>query len=98
MKTILMTDVVNMFGLVPPRILPDHSILSGAFVTTFYEFGKNFENLNSNKNKNSDNQQLPNKTNKKPKTNQKHKQVFNKCINKNHWCEDYIIPKAFATI
>ena len=69
MKTILMTDVVNMFGLVPPRILPDHSILSGAFVTSFYEFGKNFENLNSNKNKNSDNQQLPNKTNKKPKKN-----------------------------
>ena len=65
MKTILMTDVVNMFGLVPPRNLPDHSILSGAFVTSFYEFGKNFENVNSNQYKNSDNQQLPKKTKKK---------------------------------
>ena len=49
----------------PPRILPDHSILSGAFVTSFYEFGKNFENVNSNQYKNSDNQQLPKKTKKK---------------------------------
>ena len=44
MRTILMTDVVNMFGFVPPRILPDHSILSATFTTSYYEFGKNLEN------------------------------------------------------
>ena len=33
-----------MFNLVPPRILPDHSILSGKFATSFYDYGKNYEN------------------------------------------------------
>ena len=47
MKTILMSEVVNMLGLIPPRILPDHSILSGTFVTSFFNMGKNFKNLNS---------------------------------------------------
>ena len=49
MKTVLMSDIVNMFGFVPPRILPDHSILSCTFATSFYDFGKNYENTNSNK-------------------------------------------------
>ena len=31
MKTLLMTDIVNQSGLVPPQTLPDHSILQGTF-------------------------------------------------------------------
>ena len=47
MKTILISDVVNMFSLVPPRILPDHSILSGKFATSFYDYGKNYERIDT---------------------------------------------------
>ena len=60
-----MSEVVNMFGLVPPRILPDHSILSGSFVTSFYDSGKNFEN----KNKGAIESQPNHKPNKKAKKN-----------------------------
>ena len=35
MKTLLMTDIVNQSGLVPPQTLPDHSILQGVFSTAF---------------------------------------------------------------
>ena len=46
-------------------MLPDHSILSGTFVTSFYDFGRNFENTDSTENSSD----LPNKANKKPKKN-----------------------------
>ena len=60
-----MSDVITMTGLEPPRILPDHSILSGTFVTSYYDFGKNFENTNSIQNKT----RPPNKAPKKVKKN-----------------------------
>ena len=47
MKTILMTEVANELDLVPPRIMPDHSILSSTFVSSSYYLGKNFEKHNS---------------------------------------------------
>ena len=37
MKTLLVSDVVNTFRIQPPNSLPDHSILRGIFVTSFYE-------------------------------------------------------------
>ena len=36
MKVILMTDIINLTRLVPPRILPDHSILMAKFKPTFF--------------------------------------------------------------
>ena len=64
MKTILMSDVTNILGLVPPKTLPDHSILSGTFVTSFYEFGLNYERNNKNHNQASQ-PPAPNKKKKK---------------------------------
>ena len=46
MKTILVTDIINSFGLLPPKSIPDHSLLSGTFVTSDFDIGKNFENTN----------------------------------------------------
>ena len=71
MKTILMSEAVNMLGLVPPHNLPDHSILSGTFVTSFYDFGQNYENanLNSNLRDNQWSKEFPTKPKKKPKKN-----------------------------
>ena len=46
MKTILVSDVINEFGFLPPKSIPDHSILSATFVTSFYDIGKNLENKN----------------------------------------------------
>ena len=43
MKTILLSDIINSYELLPPKSIPDHSILSGTFVTSFFEKGKNFE-------------------------------------------------------
>ena len=43
MKTILVSEIINKFGLLPPKSLPDHSVLSGTFVTSFYDIGKNYE-------------------------------------------------------
>ena len=42
MRTILMTDIVNKSGIIPPQTLPDHSILKGLFCTSFAKTG--FEN------------------------------------------------------
>ena len=39
MKTILIRDVVNNLAIPPPPSLPDHSILSGTFLTSSYIFG-----------------------------------------------------------
>ena len=47
MKTLLMSDIINEFKLLPPISIPDHSILSGMFVTSFFEIGKNFELFDS---------------------------------------------------
>ena len=43
MQTILVSEIINEFGLLPPKSLPDHSILSGTFVTSFYDIGRNYE-------------------------------------------------------
>ena len=66
-----MSEAVNMLGLVPPHNLPDHSILSGTFVTSFYDFGQNYENanLNSNLRDNQWSKEFPTKPKKKPKKN-----------------------------
>ena len=39
MKTWLMSDIVNTFKIQPPNQLPDHSILVGKFLTSFYNQG-----------------------------------------------------------
>ena len=36
MKVMLIKNLVNDFHLLPPKSVPDHSILSGTFVTSFY--------------------------------------------------------------
>jgi hypothetical protein len=41
MKTLLMSDIVNESGLIPPQTLPDHSILQGTFETFETAFAKN---------------------------------------------------------
>ena len=48
MKTILVSDVINQYSLLPPSSIPDHSILSSKFVTSFFDIGKNYENQNEN--------------------------------------------------
>ena len=40
MKTLLMSDIVNASGLIPPQTLPDHSILQGTFETFETVFAK----------------------------------------------------------
>ena len=45
-----MSEAVNMLGIEPPHNLPDHSILSGTFVTSFYDFGRNYEDANQSSN------------------------------------------------
>ena len=37
MRTILMSDIVNTLQIQPPKSLPDHSILKGIFISSFYE-------------------------------------------------------------
>ena len=46
MKTILVTDIINSFGLLPPKSIPDHSLLFGTLITSDFDIGKNFENTN----------------------------------------------------
>ena len=41
MRTVLMSDVVKLLNIDPPRCLPDHSLLLGTFKTSF--FGKSHE-------------------------------------------------------
>jgi hypothetical protein len=36
-KTLLMSEIVTEFYLQPPKNLPDHSILKGTFITSFYQ-------------------------------------------------------------
>ena len=48
MKTVLISDVINDFKMLPPNSLPDHSILSGKFITSYFELGRNFEQQNAN--------------------------------------------------
>ena len=50
MKTLLISDIVNNLNIQPPKCLPDHSILKGTFITSFYENSsqsstQNFPNL-----------------------------------------------------
>ena len=47
MKTVLISDVINDFKMLPPNSLPDHSILSGKFITSYFELGRNFEQQNA---------------------------------------------------
>ena len=44
MRTLLMTEVVNMTGLEPPAKLPDHSILIGTFRTSIFDNFKSVKN------------------------------------------------------
>ena len=37
MRTVLMSDIVNLLNIQPPKSLPDHSILIGTFITSLYE-------------------------------------------------------------
>ena len=37
MKTLLMSDLLNILNIQPPKSLPDHSILKGTFETSFYD-------------------------------------------------------------
>ena len=68
MKTILISDVINNFGFLPPAAIPDHSILSGTFVTSFYETGRNFEQ-NGQENSEQPPLQSHPKSNKPPRKN-----------------------------
>ena len=43
MKTLLISDIVNEFKILPPKYLPDHSILRGIFDTSF--FNKSFQRV-----------------------------------------------------
>ena len=40
MKTLLVRDIVNSLAIPPPPSLPDHSILTGTFLTSSYIFGQ----------------------------------------------------------
>ena len=40
MKTVLIRDIINDLVIPPPPSLPDHSILSGTFITSSYVFGQ----------------------------------------------------------
>ena len=63
-KTILIRDLVNSLSIPPPQSLPDHSILSGTFVTSSFDSSQSeqssFEPFNHLQ---------PNPPNKKPKKN-----------------------------
>ena len=52
MKIHLIRDIINDLKIPPPQSLPDHSILSGTFLTSFFIFNKSekssFEPFNSN--------------------------------------------------
>ena len=41
MKVHLITDIIDRFGLLPPNSLPDHSLLSAKFVTSYFDM-KNY--------------------------------------------------------
>ena len=41
MKTLLITDLVNSSGLIPPQTIPDHSILQGTFITSLNQSSNN---------------------------------------------------------
>ena len=47
MKTLLVSDVISDFKMLPPQSIPDHSILSSKFVTSFYYVEKNFEDTST---------------------------------------------------
>ena len=40
METVLISDIINLYNMIPPVSLPDHSIISGRFVTSFFDLGK----------------------------------------------------------
>ena len=40
MKTLLVRDVVNSLAIPPPQTMPDHSILTGTFITSSFQFGQ----------------------------------------------------------
>ena len=40
MRTLLIRDLVNSLSIPPPQSLPDHSILSGTFVTSSFGFNQ----------------------------------------------------------
>ena len=62
MKTLLVSDVINSLAIPPPPSIPDHSILSASFITSFYNTGKTNNKMNEN---------IVQAANKKPKKNLK---------------------------
>ena len=50
MKTILVSDIINQYSLLPPSSIPDHSVLSAKFATSSFEIEKIYENFNVNGN------------------------------------------------
>ena len=65
MKTILVSDIINELGLPPPISIPDHSILSGQFLTSDFEIFKNIEQKNNNYINNTVQQEKPKMLTKK---------------------------------
>ena len=65
MKTLLVSDVISDFKMLPPQSIPDHSILSSKFVTSFYYVEKNFENTSTFQASNNDMQHKSLKPRKK---------------------------------
>ena len=61
MRTVLVSDVINKYNLPLPNSIPDHSILSSKFVTSFFELGKNYENSLSGKNWQNESKKQPRK-------------------------------------
>ena len=45
MKTLLMTEIVNLTGIMPPVRLPDHSILLGTFNASMFDTKSNYLEL-----------------------------------------------------
>ena len=48
MKTLLITEIVNMSGIMPMLNLPDHSIILGTFSTSNFDIEKNCQAQNAN--------------------------------------------------
>ena len=44
METILVNDIINSLSLPPPPSMPDHSILSGHFVASYFKMNRVNEN------------------------------------------------------
>ena len=55
MKTMLISEVVNMSGILPLSNLHDHSIIMGSFSTSYFELEKNSQEQHRSFHENNDN-------------------------------------------